>query len=104
MDTVDSIELLSDVEPTAALARFVDIATPVLAKAGFELEGQGNDWAHWTRVDFRNVIRAYAFRHEGEEGVSFYGRGEVPRSVLESLADDVVTLTGWRRKDDDPST
>ena len=56
MGTVESIELLSDDEPIAALARFVEIATPALAKANFEPEGQGDAWAHWARADFRNGL------------------------------------------------
>jgi hypothetical protein len=98
VETVRSIELISDLEPIAVLAQFVEIATPVLAEHGFEVEGQGREWAHWTR-GVRNVIRAYAFRYEGDEGVSFYAQGDVAHEVVEQLAERVSEATGWRRRE-----
>jgi hypothetical protein len=95
---IRSVEVVADVEPIAALAEFVAIATPALAVHGFELEDRGRDWAHWTR-GFPNVIRAYAFRHEGDEGVSMCGQGELPAGVLDEVADKVVSVTGWRRRE-----
>jgi hypothetical protein len=96
--TIRSVELLSDVEPIAALARFVEIATSVLAERGFEVEGKGRDWAHWTR-GVRSVIRVYAFRDGSDGGVSCYRQGDVSHEVLEQLAERVSDLTGWSRRE-----
>jgi hypothetical protein len=53
---------------------------------------------HWTH-GFRNVIRAYAFQRDGDEGVSIYRQGDVPDSVLADVADEVANVTGWPRND-----
>lgn len=92
-----SVELVADVDALAALARVESIATAFLGERGFEVEGLGRDWAHWTRGGFSNVIRAYAFRGLGVEGVSLYSQGDIPEVVVDDLAETVLSQTGWRR-------
>jgi hypothetical protein len=92
-----SIEIVSDTDPISALDRVIEIATPALALRGYELEGRGNDWAHWTR-GFKNVIRAYAFQQSGEGGVRLLWQGDVPVGTVEKLARKVIAATGWSQR------
>jgi hypothetical protein len=92
-----SIEFVSDTDPVTALSRVAEIATPVLLGCGYELEGRGRDWAHWT-AGSRNVIRAYAFRGDEVSGVSMHRQGDVPSGVVEEVARAVVAATGWQRR------
>jgi len=74
--------------PTAALERFVELATPVFAEFGWEVEGRGSDWAHWT-ID-RQVARAYAI----ETGVSVRGPGSA--ALPDRLRNLIASEPEWR--------
>ena len=74
--------------PTAALGRFVELATPVFVDFGGEVEGRGSDWTHWT-FD-RHVARAYAF----ETGVSVRGSGGA--ALPDRLRNLIASEPEWR--------
>ncbi len=88
------MEFVTDGDPMAVLAEFVDSATPALAAFGYTFEARGCDWAHWTN-GFENVIRAYAFHDGSERGVRVYGDGDHPVIVAGELSRAAVA-TGLR--------
>jgi hypothetical protein len=93
------IDFLADVPPLTALDRLIDVATPVLAGFGYEVEARGGGWAHWAVEPFGgDVIRAYAFETPEGRGVSLTGQGDVPDDLPEVLRDRIAKATGWQAR------
>lgn len=93
------IDFLADVSPLAALDRLVDVATPLLADFGYEVEARGDGWAHWAvEPSDGNVIRAYAFETAEDRGVSVIGQGKVPNALPQVLHARLSEATGWQAR------
>jgi hypothetical protein len=92
------IDFTSESDPLAALATFIDLATPLLAQFGYTPEEKHpdslKDWMHWNR-GLHDVVRAYAFADQGRRGVSVLAQGEIPDGLAEALIQRVAETTGW---------
>ena len=92
------IDFTSESDPLAALATFVDLATPLLAQFGYTAEEKASDslkdWMHWNR-GLHDVVRAYAFKNADRHGVSVLAQGEIPDGLAEALIQRVAETTGW---------
>jgi hypothetical protein len=92
------IDFTSESDPLAALATFVDLATPLLARFGYTAEEKHpdslKDWMHWNR-GLHDVVRAYAFMGPDGPGVSVLAQGEIPGGLAEALIQRVAETTGW---------
>jgi hypothetical protein len=92
------LDFASEGDPLAALAAFVEIATPVFCEFGYAPEEKhpkaARDWMHWNRGP-QDVIRAYAFSEGNRGGVSVTGQGEIPEGLAEAVIRRMAESTGW---------
>jgi hypothetical protein len=72
--------------PIDALADFAARADELFAAHGFEVEGRGKDWAHWTADD--RIVRAYLFKTHDlfEEGPGISLIGPMPAPLAQRLS------------------
>ena len=72
------------------------MATLVLTEDGWEVEGLGIDWAHWTKGGIHKLIYVRGFGPLGDRRIPFDGQGGVTQEELDALAERLVRATGWK--------
>ena len=94
MSTVLRLDFTVSTPPIEALARFAARADELFAAHGFEVEGRGRDWAHWTAGD--QVVRAYLFMNHDlfDEGPGISLTGPLPAVLAQRLSGLAAELFG----------
>ncbi len=89
---------VEDDDAPSALRSFRELAFPHFRRYGYEFEGAGNSWAHWTKDNV--VSRAYLFREADQGGVSVLVPG--PPALAESLAEVIEAHPAWHPRSSRP--